>query len=159
MENKKKRSLSLWMNMMMGGSPNNVTTLKSMETICTVVAKKKKIHFFSLILRKRTLGLECVSDMKVPVSRQEHQGHQWYHPPPEMKCSSQCQQELQTHHTPAYPELWHENLLQPKQASGVAMSTRALETHGEVQQLVLQPLQQNHCEPSNGFLTPPQIGN
>jgi hypothetical protein len=35
------------------------------------------------------------------------------------------------------------------------MSTRALETHGEVQQLVLQPKQQNHCEPSNGFPPPP----
>ncbi len=62
--------------MMMGGSPNIVTTLKSMETICTVVATKKNILFFSLILRERTLGLECVSDMNVPVSRQEHQGHQ-----------------------------------------------------------------------------------
>jgi hypothetical protein len=35
------------------------------------------------------------------------------------------------------------------------MSTRALETHGEVQQLVLQPKQQNHCEPSSGFPPPP----
>jgi hypothetical protein len=49
--------------------------------------------------------------------------------------------------------LWHENLLQPKQASGTAMSTTALESHGEgALQFHLQQLNKN-TNKSNEFIT------